>query len=93
MTETFDKLKALLADKNVLSNEDIESMVKEHGDMTPEEMTELEAAKLEAEKANKTDEVSLDDYLAALKVLDSAEEGSDEYKKAEATVEKYESGG
>ncbi|MEM6281648.1 MAG: hypothetical protein AAF787_05615 [Chloroflexota bacterium] len=93
MTETFDKLKAMLAEKKTISNDDIQKMVADHGDMTPEEMIELEAERLEAEKENKTEEVSLDDYLAALKVLDSAAEGSDEFKKAEATVEKYEAGG
>jgi hypothetical protein len=95
MTETFDKLKALLDEKKTVSNEDIQKMVGDHGEMTPEEITELEALKLEAEKVTKKagEEVSLDDYLAALKVLDEAAEGSDEYKKAEAAVEKYEAGG
>lgn len=92
MTETFDKLKAMLEDKKTLSAEDIQKMVSDHGEMTPDEAVELEAKKLEVEKANKTDEVSLDDYLAALKVLDNAAEGSDEYKQAEATVDKYEAG-
>lgn len=93
MTETFDKLKALLAEQKTLSAEDIQKMVDEHGEMSGEEMVELEAKKLEVEKANKTEEVTLDDYLAALKVLDEADEGSDEYDKAEATVQKYEAGG
>lgn len=93
MTETFDKLMAMLKDKQTLTPEDITSAESEHGEMTDEERIELEAAKLDAEKANKTEEVSLDDYLAALKVLDSAEEGSDAYKEAEAKVEKYEAGG
>lgn len=93
MTETFDKLKALLEEQKTLSAEEIQKMVGEHGEMTGEEMVELEAKKLEVEKENKTEEVSLDDYLAALKVLDDADEGSDEYKTAEATVQKYEAGG
>jgi hypothetical protein len=93
MSETFDKLKAVLAENKTLTNEDVEKLVAEHGEMTNEEKIELEAQKLEAEKANKSDEVSLDDYLAALKVLDSAEEGSAEYQEAESKVEKYEAGG
>ncbi len=92
MTETFDKLKAMLDEKKTISNDDIQKMVTDHGEMTAEEMVELEAKKLEVEKENKTEEVSLDDYLAALKVLDEAAEGSDEHKKAEATVQKYEAG-
>lgn len=93
MTEAFDKLKALLAEKKSISQEDVDKIEGEHGKMTDDERILLEAEKLDAEKANKTEEVSLDDYLAALKVLDSAAEGSDEYKKAEATVDKYEAGG
>jgi outer membrane PBP1 activator LpoA protein len=93
MTDTFDKLKATLQDKKSLSNEEIQKIVDEHGEMTTEELIELEAERLEVEKADKSDEVSLDDYLAALKVLDDATEDSDEYKKAEVTVEKYEAGG
>lgn len=92
MTDAFDKLKALLAEKKTLTQEDVEKIEGEHGKMTDEERILLEAEKLDVEKANKTDEVSLDDYLAALKVLDSAEEGSDEYKKADETVKKYEAG-
>jgi len=34
----------------------------------------------------------MEQYLAACKVLDTAPAGSDEYKKAEALVEKYEKG-
>jgi hypothetical protein len=35
----------------------------------------------------------MEQYLEALKVPDAAEEGSDEYTRAEDIVEKYESGG
>lgn len=92
MTETFDKLKALLTEQKTLSNDDVSAMEAEHGEMTDEEKMELEAAKLEIEKQNR-DAVSLDDYLAALQVLDEADEGSDAYQQAEATVQQYESGG
>jgi hypothetical protein len=91
MSATFDKLKELLKAQGTLSNEEMEKAIAESGPLTPEEITALESEKLELAKA-KTDTVSMDDYLAALKVLDSAAEGSDEYKKAEALVEKYESG-
>lgn len=93
MTEAYDKLKALLEEKKTLTNEDVDKVQAEHGAMTDEEKFDLEAKKLELEKANKTEEVTMDAYLAALKVLDEAEEGSDAYKQAEATVEKYEAGG
>ncbi len=93
MTEAYDKLKALLDQQKTLSNEDVEKIETKHGKMTDEEKFDLEAKKLEIEKANKTEGVSLDDYLAALKVLDEAEAGSDAYKAAEKKVETYETGG
>lgn len=93
MTETYDKLKALLDEKKTLTPADVEKLEAEHGKMTDQERIDLEAAKLEVEKASKTGEVTMEQYLEALKVLDSAAEGSDEYKKAEALVDKYEAGG
>jgi hypothetical protein len=91
---TYDTLKALLDAQKTLSNEDIENAIKEHGDMTDEERAKLEADRLEMEKDQKsTDAITMDQYLEALKVLDTATEGSDEYKNADAIVTKYESGG
>ena len=92
MTITFEKLQALLKEKKTLMPEEVEAHIKEHGDMTDAEKVELEAQKLEIEKDNRTEEVTLEAYLAALKVLDSASEGSDEYKQAQTTVDKYEAG-
>lgn len=91
MSAAFDKLKELLKQKGTLTTEDIEQAVAEHGALSGEEITLLESEKLEMEKAS-GDKVTMEQYLEALKVLDSAAEGSDEYKKAEALVEKYESG-
>lgn len=88
----FEKLKELLKSQGSLSADDVTKLVTEHGELTDEEKMWLESEKLEIEKA-KTETVTMDQYLAALKVLDSAAEGSDEYKKAEALVDKYESGG
>lgn len=91
MSDTFDKLKALLAEKKTLSNDEVEKMVAEHGEMTDEEKLWLESEKHRLERAAQ-ETITMDQYLEACKVLDSAEEGSDEYKKAEAIVDKYESG-
>lgn len=87
----FEPLKALLKSQGTLSNEDVEKLVAEHGELTSDEKMWLESEKLQIGKASAT--VTMEDYLAALKVLDSADEGSDEFKKAEALVDKYESGG
>ena len=90
----FEELKKLLKSQGKLSAEDVEKLVKEHGEMSDEEKMWLESEKLEIEKkAKQTETITMDQYLEALKVLDSTAEGSDEYKKAEALVDKYESGG
>lgn len=91
MSATFDKLKAILADKKPLTNEQITGAIAETGDMTPEELTwiESERHRLEREAA---ETITLEAYLEASKVLDTAAEGSEEYEKAEIIVNKYESG-
>ncbi len=91
MTATFDKLKELLDKQGSLSNEEVEKYVKEHGEMTDEEKMALEAERHKAER-NKQATITLEQYLEATKILDSAAPDSEEYKKAEAIVEKYESG-
>lgn len=91
MSEAFEKLKELLAEQKTLSNDDVEKMVKEHGELTDEEKMWLESEKLRLERAS-AETVTMDQYLEALKVLDSAEEGSDEFKKAEEIVDRYEKG-
>lgn len=93
MSASYDKLKALLTEKKALTAEDIEKTVAEHGEITDEERVQLEADRLELAKAEKTETVTMEQYLEACKVLDTAAEDSEEYKKAEALVTKYESGG
>jgi hypothetical protein len=92
MSETFDKLKELLAKQGNLSEDDINKAIAASGAMNDTERTQLEAERYEKERA-KDQKITLEQYLEASKVLDSAAEGSDEYKKALALVEKYESGG
>lgn len=88
MSETFDKLKAMLEEKGTLSDDDIANMVKAHGDMTAEENMELSAAIHERKRAQQAT-VTMEQFLEANKILDTAEEGSPEYKEAEAIVEKF----
>ncbi|MCB9453985.1 MAG: hypothetical protein H6672_21335 [Anaerolineaceae bacterium] len=92
MSETFDKLKAQLNSQGKLSDDDIKKMIEAHGTMSDEEQIQLSAAMHEKERAQ-DQKITLEQYLEASKVLDSAAEGSDEYKKAEKIVEQYESGG
>lgn len=91
MTATFDKLKAQLETKGTLSNEEVSAAETELGALTDEEKFWLEAEKLK--KARSSDaSISLEQYLEASKLLDTLTEGSDDYNKTLAIVEKYESG-
>jgi hypothetical protein len=89
---TYDKLKALLDQQGKLSADDINKAIAEHGEMTADENVQLEAER-HARERSKDQKVTMDEYLAALKVLDTEAEGSDAYKKAEKIVDAYESGG
>ncbi|MFW5748861.1 MAG: hypothetical protein ACOCYT_04525 [Chloroflexota bacterium] len=93
MSATYDKLKALLDEKKSITQEEIDQAIAEHGAMTDEEVIQLEADRLEAAKSQTTNEaVTLEQYLEAVKTLDTAEEGSETFKKAETIVQKYEAG-
>jgi hypothetical protein len=91
MSESFDKLKALLAEKGTYTEDDIKTVTAASGELSDAERTQLEAERYEKERS-KGQKITLEQYLAASKVLDSAAEGSDEYKKALVLVEAYESG-
>ncbi|GAB4515801.1 MAG: hypothetical protein OHK0046_19810 [Anaerolineae bacterium] len=91
MSQTFDKLKELLAKQNTLSQEEIDKVVAESGALTDDERVWLESERHRLERAQ-DETVTMDQYLAALKVLDTAAEDSDEFKKANELVERYEKG-
>ncbi len=91
MSDTYTKLKEMLDKQGALSKEEIEKMVAASGEMTAEELTLLEAERHEKERS-KTEKTTMEQYLEASKVLDTAAEGSDEYNKALKIVEAYESG-
>ena len=91
MSETLDKLQALLAKQGTLSEDDITKVSAEHGALSETERATLEAERYEKER-NKAKAITLEQYLEASKVLDNAAEGSDEYKKALVLVEAYENG-
>ncbi|MBN1562367.1 MAG: hypothetical protein JXA10_00900 [Anaerolineae bacterium] len=88
MTDTFDKLKALLEEKGDLSDEEVTKMVSEQGDMTAEENMELSAVIHEKRRASQQT-VTMEQFLEANKVLDSAAEGSDEYQAAQKIVDAF----
>ena len=92
MSATFDKLKEMLTKQGSLTNEEVEKAVADSGAMTDDEKMWLEAERHKLERG-KGEKITMEQYMEACKVLDTAAEGSDEYKKAEAIVNKYESGG
>jgi len=92
MSESFDKLKEFLTKNETLSDDEIKQVTDEHGDLTDEERVWIESERHRLARA-KDETITMDQYLEALKVLDSAAEGSDEYKKADEIVTKYEQGG
>lgn len=92
MSAAFDKAKELLNAQGKLTAEDVDKLVAQHGDMTDDERMWLASEQLTRERAGSA-KITMDEYLAASKVLDAAAEGSDEYNKALKIVETYESGG
>jgi len=88
----FEHLKKVLAETGTLTPEAVTAAEGEHGALSDEEKFWLESEKHKKETENRQT-ITMDDYLKASAVLDSAPEGSDEYNQALAIVEKFESGG
>ena len=91
MSESFDKLKALLEEKGDILQEDIESITQAHGALSEQEVFELQSLRIK-KSASARKQVTMDEYLEAAKKLDELEEGTAEYAAAEAIVEAFESG-
>lgn len=84
MSDVFEKLKAKLAETGSLTDDEINA-----ADLTEEEKLWLNAERYDKQRA-KTEVITLEQYVAASKVLDSAAEGSPEYQAALKIVEAYE---
>lgn len=93
MSTTFDKLKAILEEKKELSNDEVEKMVAEHGEMSDDEKFWLESERHKLKRDGEAT-ISMDEYLQAAEILDSpdADPSSEAYQRAEEIVNKYESG-
>lgn len=91
MTQAFDEAMKMLDAQGMLSDAEIQAIVAEHGDMTEEEHVTLSVEIYERVHSGRAT-VTLEQYLEATKILDSAEPGSPEYKKAEAIATAFESG-
>jgi hypothetical protein len=84
MSEDFDKLKAKLNETSNLTDDEITA-----AKLTDEEKLWLNAERY-ARQRDKQEVITLDQYIAANKVLDSSPEDSPEYKEALKVVELYE---
>lgn len=84
MSADFDRLKAKLAEGGQITDEEITGAT-----LTDEEKFWLNAERYTKQREQK---ISMEQYLAASKVLDTAPEGSPEFLEAEKIVTAYESG-
>ena len=84
MSENFDKLKAKLAETGNLTDDEINA-----AGLTDEEKIWLNAERYDKQR-NKQEVITLEQYIAANKVLDSAAEGSPEFIEAQKVVDAYE---
>jgi len=84
MSDAFEALKAKLAQTGTLTDEEIAA-----ADLTEEQKLWLNAERY-AKQRDTSETVTLEQYLEASKVLDSAPEGSPEYEAALKIVERYE---
>jgi len=84
MSEDFDKLKTKLTETGNLTDDEITA-----AKLTDEEKLWLNAERY-ARQRDKQEVITLDQYIAANKVLDTAPEGSPEYTAALKVVELYE---
>ncbi|NDJ54693.1 MAG: hypothetical protein GYB68_16620 [Chloroflexi bacterium] len=100
MSKTFDELMKVLDEKGKIEDEVAKKIIEEHGALSDEEKKQLASAiKMKKalteskDDADKKDdgEVGMDDYLAALSVMDSDDASEEDKKKAKEAIEKFES--
>jgi hypothetical protein len=84
MSENFEKLKAKLAESGNLTDDEING-----AGLTDEEKIWLNAERY-AKQRDKQEVITLEQYVAANKVLDTAPEGSPEFNDAQKIVDAYE---
>lgn len=85
MTAVFDKLKTSLTEKGTLSEEEITQAGSE---LTPEETAWLMAELHEKQRSAQVS-VTMEQFLEANKILDTADENSDEYKAAQKIADAF----
>ncbi len=89
MSKAFDEAMKQLDEKGMLSDAEIAAIVEANGDMSEDEHVTLSVEIYERVNSGRAS-VTLDQYLEATQVLESADPGSPEYKKAEAIAKAFE---
>lgn len=88
MSSAFEQLKSKLEQEKKLSTVEIQAVT---ADLSEEERIWIESERFRLARESQ-ETVTMEEYLEALKVLDTAAEDSNDYKIAEAVVARYESG-
>jgi hypothetical protein len=89
MTVAFDKLKAMLNEKGSLSDAEIAQVESESGALTDDERLWL-SVELHDRKKRAGDEITVEQYVQATQVLETAAPGSPEYVEAERIITAFE---
>jgi hypothetical protein len=87
----FEVLQKIIEEKGKFTPEDMERVTKEHGELSEQEKADIAALQLEAEKKQKK-AVTFEEFVEATKTMESAKEGSEGWKKAKETVDRFEAG-
>ncbi|NDJ86256.1 MAG: hypothetical protein GYB66_10250 [Chloroflexi bacterium] len=88
MTETFDKVMKILKEKKEISDEEVKKITEESGEMTQEEHIEFSLARMK--KGADAEEVTMEQYLEAVKKMEESAEGTPEHAAAKKIVEAFE---
>jgi hypothetical protein len=96
MTKAFDEIMKIIGEKGEIPDEKAKEIITEHGALTADEKKEVAAA-IRMKKAltgkeqpTSGDEITLEDYMAALSVLDSDGASEEDRKKAQQVKDKFE---
>ena len=96
MSKAFDEIMKVIQEKGEIPDEKAKEIIKEHGALSDDEKKQIAAAikmkkALSDEGGKDIGDVSMEDYINALSVLDSDAATEEDKKKAQAIKDKFES--
>ena len=95
MTKAFDEIMKIIEDEGQIADEKAKAIIAEHGELEADEKKQIASAIKMKKSLSKPDddigEVSMEDYMQALSVLDSDDATDEERQKAQAVKDKFES--